>query len=184
MALKYTIKTREIVADIRAGMTKLALRNKYRVSENSLHNLLRKLVVIRAVQTSDVRGLLASSPQELIFHDRRKEQRYDVFVELPIYDMDNLLDAGQVVDVSEGGLRVVGVSTEVGAKRDLLIQPDHFPEVLPFVIEAECRWISQIEGEPSFAGFQITHIAGRSLKELEKVIRALTIRKYARIDLL
>jgi hypothetical protein len=183
MLPKYTIKANEIVSDIRSGMTNRELMDKYRVSEDSLRNLLRKLVVMRAIQTSEVQALLASSPQELIFHDRRKEQRYDVFVELPIYDMDNLLDDGQVLDISGKGLRVAGLSTYVGNKKDFLIQPDHFVNVLPFVFEAECVWVSQIKGEPGIAGLKITHISRRSLEELEKIIRALTIRKYSQIHL-
>jgi hypothetical protein len=168
-----TIRTQEIVSDISAGMSVRQLMDKYDVSINSLHNLLRKLVLVRALQISEVQALLASAPQEL-GHDRRKEQRYYVFVPLPIYDMGNLFNEGQVVDISQGGLRITGLSARFGDKKNFLIQPDYFLNVLPFTFEAECRWVFQSEREPCMAGFQITDISDRCLEELKKIVRAQT----------
>lgn len=176
MESKHTIRANEIVADISSGMSVQKLMDKYDVSINSLHNLLRKLVLIRAVQISEVQALLSYAPPEVAY-DRRKEQRYYVFVPLPIYDMDNLFNEGQVVDISRGGLRVTGLSVRFGDKKKFLIQPDYFLNVLPFVLDAECRWVFQTEREPCMAGFQITDISDRCSKELEKIVHALSIQK-------
>jgi hypothetical protein len=175
MSAKRTIKAKEVVFDIRSGMTNRQLMDKYKVSVNSLHNLLRKLVDFKALQISEVQALLSSIPEESAFKEIRKEPRNYVFVPLPIYDVNNLLDEGQVMDLSEGGLRTSGLEAKIGEKREFLIQADYFAHVFPFCFEAECRWVSQTEEEPWFAGFQITSISEGGLVELRKIIRMLTI---------
>ena len=175
MSTKRTIKTIEVVSDIRSGMNNRQLIGKYKVSVNSLHNLLRKLVNFKALQISEAQVLLSSIPEELAVKERRKEGRHYVFVPLPIYDVNNLLDEGQVMDLSEGGLRTSGLEAKIGEKREFLIQADYFAHVFPFCFEAECRWVSQTEEEPCFAGFQITSISEGGLVELRKIIRMLTI---------
>ena len=175
MSTKRTIKTIEVVSDIRSGMNNRQLIGKYKVSVNSLHNLLRKLVNFKALQISEAQVLLSSIPEELAVKERRKEGRHYVFVPIPIYDVNNLLDEGQVMDLSEGGLRTSGLEAKIGEKREFLIQADYFAHVFPFCFEAECRWVSQTEEEPCFAGFQITSISEGGLVELRKIIRMLTI---------
>lgn len=177
MDSKHAITADEIAADIRSGMSVQKLTDKYDMSINSLHNLLRKLVLIRAVQISEVQELLSSGPPEFAC-DRRKEQRHYIFVPLPIYDMDNLFNEGQVVDLSQGGLRTTGLSVRFEDRKKFLIQPDYFLNVSPFVFEAECRWVVfQTKREPCVAGFQITHISETCRKELEKIVQAVSIQK-------
>ena len=175
MSAKRTIKAKEVVFDIRSGMTNRQLMHKYKVSVNSLHNLLRKLVDFKALQISEVQALLSSIPEESAFKEKRKEPRNYVFVPLPIYDVNNLLDEGQVMDLSDGGFRITRLESKIGEKREFLIQADYFAHVFPFCFEAECRWVSQTEEEPWFAGFQITSISEGGLVELRKIIRMLTI---------
>jgi len=175
MAPRRSVKAKEIVSDIRSGMTNQQLIDKYNVSVNSLHNLLRKLVDIKVVQKSEVQALLSSVPGGIAYEERRKDPRYYLLVPLPIYDVNNLLEEGQVVDVSEGGLRITGLAAKVGEKREFLLQADHYAHVFPFCFEAVCRWASQTEEEPWFAGFQITSISEGGFVELRKIIRELTI---------
>jgi hypothetical protein len=172
---KRTIKAKEIVSDIRSGMSSRQLMDKYRISANSLHNLFRKLVHMKIVQIREVQALLSSTLEESDFKDRRKDQRYYVFVQLPIYDVDDLLREGQVVDLSKGGLRITGLPAKVGDKKDFLIQADCFASIIPFVFEAECRWASKTKEGVWFAGFQITGIPEKGLEELEKIIHMLTL---------
>lgn len=172
---KRTIKAKELVSDMRSGMSRQQLMEKYRISANSLHNLFRKLVHMKVVKISEVQGFLSSIPEESDFKDRRKDERYYVFVQLPIYDVDDLLKEGQVVDLSKGGFRVTGLSTKVGEKKDFLIQADCFTNIAPFVFEAECRWASKTKEGIWFAGFQITDISEKGSEELQKIIRMLTL---------
>lgn len=171
---RRTVKAKEIVSDIHSGMTVRQLMGKYRVSVNSLHNLLRKLVELKAVQKSAVQALISSTQEELAVKEMRKEPRHYVFVSLPIYDVSNLLEEGQVVDLSEGGLRITGIGAKVGETKEFLIHPC-LAHVLPFCLEAVCRWAARTEQEPWFAGFQITSISEGSLVELRKIIDMLTI---------
>lgn len=175
MSPKRKVKAQEIVADIRSGMTQRQLMDKYSISVNSLHNLLRKLVDFKAVQKSEVQALLAPTPEELAIRETRKEPRHYVFVPLPIYDVSNLMDEGQVVDLSESGLRITGLRAKVGEKKQFLLQANDFASVMPFSFEAVCRWVSHNRKEPWFAGYEITTISDRGLAELKQIIRILTI---------
>ena len=175
MSTKRTIKTIEVVSDIRSGMNNRQLIGKYKVSVNSLHNLLRKLVNFKALQISEAQVLLSSIPEELAVKERRKEGRHYVFVPIPIYDVNNLLDEGQVMDLSDGGFRITRLESKIGEKREFLIQADYFARVPPLCFKADCRWVSQTEEESWFTGFQITSISDGDLMELRKIISMLTI---------
>jgi hypothetical protein len=71
-------------------------------------------------------------------------------------------------------MQVTGIKVKVGEAKSLLIQADELADVYPFVFDAACRWHEISEGQEA-AGFEITNITERSLKELQKLIRYLTL---------
>jgi len=175
MSPKRTIKGKEIVSDIRSGMTDNELMKKYTLSEGALKNVFRKLVDAGAIREDELRERI---PQERLPSYTKRErdfQRNYVFVRLPVYDMENLLDEGQVVDISERGLQIMGISAAVGETKGFLIQADYFAEVFPFSFEAECKWASKNEAGQWTAGFKIVKISEGGLEELQKLIRMLSL---------
>jgi len=106
---------------------------------------------------------------------RRQLHRSYVFVKLPIYDLENLLNKGTVVDITETGLQISGIPTKVGDIKDFLVQADCFADVYPFVLQAQCQWASKAEDGHLFSGIKITSISEGALEELRKLTRMLTI---------
>jgi len=107
---------------------------------------------------------------------RRAMPRNYMVVSVPIYESNNLLREGTIIDISEQGLKIQGIDTVKGETKSLLIQGDEFHDVFPFIFDAVCRWATTDEttGE-TLAGFQITAISETSIGELRKLIAALSI---------
>lgn len=175
MAPKRTIKGREIVADIRSGMTDNQLMDKYNLSEGALKNIFRKLVDAGAIREDELRERIPKERLATYTEKERDFQRNYVFVRLPVYDMENLINEGQVVDISERGLQVLGIPATVGETKGFLIQADYFADVFPFSFEAECKWASKNEAGEWTAGFKIVKISEGGLEELQKLIRMLSL---------
>ena len=89
--------------------------------------------------------------------------------------MENLLNKGTVVDISEIGIQISGIPAKVGDTKEFLVQADYFADVYPFIFEAKCKWSSKTEDGHLFSGFEITSIPEGALEELRKLTRMLTI---------
>lgn len=155
-------------------MTNQQLMNKYEVSPNQLQNIFKQLIragVIGEIEALDVPG----PPHEKIhISDKRKQRRSHVFVQLPVYDAQNLLDQGTVLGVSEKGVRISGIPAPVGSTREFMVQADEFADVFPFVFEACCQW-SMTDDDNCVAGFQITTISDGGLAELRRLVDVLAV---------
>jgi len=175
MPEKRKIKAKEILADIKAGMTDNELVVKYHVSQSALKSIFQKLI--------DAGSLTQSQLEERIPPDRiktygekpRNLHRNYVFVKLPIYELENLLHEGQVVDITEGGIQIIGIEAKVGEKKGFLIQADYFADVFPFSFEAECKWATRERDGRWRAGFKILSMSEKGLEELRKLIRMLSL---------
>jgi hypothetical protein len=175
MAQKRTIKAREIVADIRSGLTDNQLSDKYNISLSTLKNILRKLVAADALQENELSERRSKSSENQPIPRGRTVHRNYVFVRLPIFDLENLLNEGLVVNISEEGLQVNGIKASAGDKKSFLVQADYFADVFPFSFEAECSWASESEDGEWSAGFEIMSISEGGMEELRKLIRMLAL---------
>lgn len=172
---KRTIKAKELVADIRLGMTNRDLMDKYRVSLDKLQNIFRQLLDAHSVERSELEPLLSIPHERIDVGKRRRLHRNYVFVKLPVFDLENLLNQGTVVDISEKGFQASEIPANVGDTKQFLVQADYFADVFPFVFEAKCLWSSKVEDRQWFAGFEITNISEQGLEQLRKLTSMLTI---------
>ena len=175
MPTKRTINAKEIVSDIRSGMINQRLMDKYHVSLDKLHNIFKQLLDAHAIERTALEPLISIPYQQFKIEKRRQLHRGYVFVNLPIYDLENLLNKGTVVDISETGLQVSGIPTNVGDTKNLLVQADYFLDVYPFVFEGKCKWISKAEDGNLLSGFEITSITEGELEELRKITNLLAL---------
>jgi hypothetical protein len=175
MTRKRTIKVKEIVDDVRSGVSAEEMIRKYNLSPNLMRNILVRIVVAKKLDETEVQNLYCGIDESLAVRDRRKDLRYYVYVPLPIYDVENLMEEGQVVDISEGGLRINGIQASQGEKREFVVQPDYFGNAFPFCFEATCRWSSQNESGEWVAGFEISTISDGGLEQLRQIVRMLAL---------
>jgi len=79
-------------------------------------------------------------------------------------------------DITENGLQVAGLAGTVGVGKTLVLKPEGLADLLPFVLDAQCRWVKPAtNGEESLAGFEITDISQQGVRELKNLIHALTL---------
>lgn len=176
MKPKRIIKAKELVLDLRSGISFEHLMDKYQVSQNKLCHLLSQLFHAGAVETHELEPLLSGLQDNPVIQRRDSPRRY-VFVPLPIFDLANLLNQGAMTEISRNGFQVSRIPAASGATNEFLVQPDYFVDVYPFVLEAQCVWSSNSTENNMRAGFKITSISDEALGELEKIINMLTIGK-------
>lgn len=175
MTTKRRVKATEIVSDIRFGMNNRQLLEKYQVSLNKLQHIFWQLLDAHALEQSELEPLISIPNIRINVEKRRKAHRNLVFIKLPIFDLENLLDEGTVVDISETGLQISGLPTKVGDSKEFLVQADYFADMFPFVLRAKCVWSSKTTDGYLSSGFEITNITEGALEEIRKLTSMLTI---------
>ncbi len=173
---RHIIKAKEIIADIRSGMTEGDLMNKYGVSRKGLQNAFRQLVLARAVTSHELTMVLGLPYESQEPENLRQAPRYYLDFELPIHELEHPEIEGIVRDLAEGGVGVIGIETEVDEIKTFVILGDEFGAVDPFQFEAQCRWVNrQDPGEPIMSGFRITNIEDQHRRSLHQLIRIVTV---------
>jgi len=175
MTTKRTIKAKDIVNDIRSGMTNLQLMEKYNLSSKGLQSIFTKLMDAKAVKDRELDGRTPLADDTVNLNQMRVLPRNYLFVHLPVYEADDMKIEGQIGDITEKGLLVAGIPVGVGDYKTLLVRAEDFDNIRPFTFRAECRWAKSATAvEPYSAGFQITNITEEALEDLRKLIHALT----------
>ncbi|MBM3298825.1 MAG: PilZ domain-containing protein [Deltaproteobacteria bacterium] len=101
--------------------------------------------------------------------------RYVLDFELNVFDAYAPDKRGTVRDITEKGLGVTGIDVSPGEFRTLVVAPDEFLEIQPFMLKAECRWCEALElSGVCAAGFKIVHVSEENRESLRKLIRLLT----------
>jgi hypothetical protein len=173
---KRVITVANFVRDIRAGMTDTELMDKYNLDALGLENAIGKMIKIKALSQEewDARIPILDEPSEIRV-SRALPRKY-VYFSLPVYAADDLAVEGSINDISENGLQIAGIRTEVGETRTFLVKPDEFDEIYPFAFDAICRWSREDDEAGDWVGgFEITDISPAGQLELRKLIDSLSL---------
>lgn len=168
---KRRVNAEDLVADIRNGMPLVALQEKHGLSSKGLKKAHKKLVEAGFLQPVEIPADLDSGDAR-VFEDVRQFERYYLDFDLPIIDAHDPEREGRVHDITETGLQVVGIPSEVNEIKTFLIMHKRFLLIKPFLFDAKCRWVNKSAGaEDLIAGFQITDTPGDDRRQLRKLIR-------------
>ena len=172
---KPKIPAKEIIVDIRQGLTSRQLCDKYRLSKKGLWSAFSKLVGAKLLSNEELQSHFVSSDGSVVRDGVRQWPRALTHGSLLVHDLDDLADVYRIRDVSVTGLRVVGIKTYIGERKNFLIslaEPEGEPST--FTFEAECKWTgTEEEGNAPVGGFKITSIAEEDFEELQKLLRSL-----------
>jgi hypothetical protein len=175
MTSKRTIKAKDIVNDIRSGMTNLQLMEKHNLSSKGLQSIFTKLMDAKAVKDRELDGRTPLADDTVNLNQMRVLPRNYLFLNLPVYEADEMKIEGQIRDITEKGLQVAGIPVGVGDYKTLLVRAEDFDNIRPFTLRAQCRWTKPATAvEPDVAGYQIKDISEGALEELRKLIHAVT----------
>jgi hypothetical protein len=172
---KRTINAKAIVGDIGSGMSKDDLMAKYRLSSKMLQYVCKKLLETRVIGLGQ---LDESSLQATLVEDAVREwQRYYLDFDVPVYEKGRPEIHGRLLDVTEQGVGLEGIESEVNSTQAFVVLGDLFGEIVPFEFEARCRWFQKgADHRPCGGGYEITRISDKDVRELRKLIHLVTLR--------
>jgi len=105
----------------------------------------------------------------------RREPRHYPFTVLSVYEESAPQVRGTVFDITEKGLRVIGIEARVDEVKRLVIVAKKLFKVAPITLEAVCRWCEGNRPDESpDSGFEITGISEGDALELQGLIQMLT----------
>ena len=175
IALKRRIPANAIVKDIRSGMSNSDLMERYQLSMKGLTSVFTKLVEAKFCTKKELLLRMPPGDDTADLDEMRDVARCYPVVRIPVIDLADLRSGGYVRDLTEKGIQVLGIHAQVGDKKNFLIQADAFAAILPFTLEAECRWIKPdaVSGL-TVSGYEITGISDTNLASLKQAVEVFT----------
>jgi hypothetical protein len=106
--------------------------------------------------------------------ESRSLERYAVPFQIPIHDAIRRENRGKLVDITEKGFAVDGMTCEQGQEITLVIPAYHHgrQQFDSIVLIAECRWVKEKESGGCLCGFKITDRTTKNFKELQRLVQA------------
>ncbi len=163
-----------LLEDIRSGMGMSELMEKHGVSSNSLKGAVSILLDTQAITREELYGELHSLFDTVVPDNTRELVRHQLDFDTLIYDPSRPEIYGKVLDITEAGVRLVGIEAKLDETKSFVILGDAFGDVAPIEFEAVCRWAEPAkDGGECVTGFQITKISEKDSQELQEMIHLL-----------
>ena len=177
MPVKKTIKARDIVIDIRAGINDAELMDKYHLTARGLQSAFNQLIEKKAISSQELSTRPTDDEDEVTIEDMRRLPRHYLSVSVPIYEPTRPQFQGEIRDLTERGIGVTGIESQVGEIKSFVIPCRKLIKLENIWFEAECLWVnSAIKDNHVVAGFQITKISKDCLVRLRQLINYVILR--------
>ncbi|MBI5251615.1 MAG: hypothetical protein HY912_19155 [Desulfomonile tiedjei] len=165
------IKVKQFLKDFRSGMADDGLMAKYEISRDGLYLVYRRLIDLKAVRSDELFGEPDLTARAIDPIHVREMERFCLDFELSVHEASHPGNRGVVRDMSEKGVGLSGISCSVGEHKILVIDPDKFMDIEPFLFRAECAW-SEIDiiTRSRLSGFKIDEISAEDLDRLRQLI--------------
>lgn len=167
---KVVINIHDIAEDIRSGLNRTQLMEKYRLSPRAVRWVSATLISSGTITWQEIYDKLCTSHEDLMPDKPRRAKRYPVPFDCNIHEADNGRALGKVRDIAYKGVGVVGIKTKVGDKKTLVVPEDEFGEFATFTFDAECRWTKRGPTGDLMAGLEIAYISIGNLKEFQLLL--------------
>lgn len=168
MPSDHKIKARDIIADLRSGMTDTELMEKYEMSASALQMAFEQLIDMKLLKDHELYGRSVNVQESL------RLPRHYLVVKVPIRDVKSGA-IGTIRDITEKNMGIVGIGGALGEIKTFEIIPEGFEQVHPFLFNGKCRWTKRDEQGGYLSGYEITSISEESLEKLRKLIELVTL---------
>jgi hypothetical protein len=178
MAEKRKIKGKDVISDIRSGLTDSQLMDKYELSPMGLQKVFRKLVDAGALSIKEIyaRNPLREDSVVIDLEDISFAPDSPLECIIPICDATNPECRGAVCEIGENGLQVSGINATPGEQRSFLIDARDFFAVDEFRFQAKCLWCKESSlDQSSSVGWEITGILAEDLENLRELVRRIKV---------
>jgi len=172
---QISVNVKQLVNDIKAGMGRSAVVEKYGLSVRALQGMVTLLLDSGKLKRDELYGELNQQGDTVFPDSFRNLTRYFVDFEIIVYEAGQPDAQGRLRDITEDGVGVIGLQVNPDDTLTLVILGDAFGEVETFEFQAKCRWTSRSDADDALlSGFQITEISERDRNELQKLVRLVT----------
>ena len=171
MPSAHKIKGRDILNDIRSGMTDQELMEKYEMSSHAFESACGQL------RSS---GLI--SEEELLTRSNERNggetvtsrlPRDYLVVQAPIYDVRDPEIKGVIRDLTAECVGITGLEASLDDVKTLVILDDNKRGIDKIVFGAKCRWVKKDSDGKCVCGFRIIDITEENLGKLRRLIKEL-----------
>jgi len=169
VSAQRTIRVKDIVADIRSGMTCLEMMEKYKLSATGIQNAFKKLLATSAISPFEFTAWTALFCQPNNLNGVRLFQRELPTFHLPIYETSNPHIEGRVVNFSATGIAVSGIEAKEGQIKTFMIPI----KASPVTFQARCGWVKGSEVRDKYlGGFEVIKVLQGSWEGVGRLIAA------------
>jgi hypothetical protein len=175
MPSKRKISGKEIVNDIRAGLSDTELMQKYSVSSRGLQSIFRKLLSAKAIGPVELHERSSYDDSTVDLEEIRQSLRGYTALTATVYEVRSPEIMGTVKDVTEKHIEVTGIEAGFDETRTLVVLVGKSAKIQPIMVKAKCRWCRTDPQGAYQAYFEIVHVDDDDRKELRKLIRAMAV---------
>jgi PilZ domain len=165
----------QILADSRSGMTVAEIAKKNGFGAANFNNILKRLEDLPFLSDDNCTSKTGGHCTEQGARDRRSFPRLQrPVLTTRIYEAVAPEKSGLILDLSETGICVRGIESQMDQEKTLFMNVGDFVEYEALTFECQCRWIlvSDDTQRDVCAGFEITSISENSLGCLKTVLAA------------
>jgi hypothetical protein len=176
MIKKRILKASDLVNDIRSGMDDSVLMVKYSLTAKGLESAFKKLLEAKALTRGELYSRSPLRDDTVMVENLRAIPRNFLTCALSIQDVADPDKEGNINDISERGLQVTGIKSEVGQVKEFVIPGSKEHDLRSCSFKAECRWVSNGDrGNDIVSGYQIMEIDDPDLKQIQKIIKEFSL---------
>lgn len=178
MATKRIIEARDIVNDIRWGMSEAELMEKYNLSSKGLQSAFTKLIEGGIMTYEEIYSQYQTGADTVTVRNMRTLPRYNLTVAVTIYEPGQPEKRGLLRSITERGIGITGIEARIGEIKAFEIPCKDYLEFDHISLEAECRWMVPKKGADKWmGGFQITKISKADLKHLRQLVQLAVLKR-------
>ncbi len=178
MATKRIIDAKDIVNDIRWGMSEAELMEKYNLSSKGLQSAFSKLIEGGIMTFEEIYSQYQTGADTVTVRNMRTLPRYNLTVAVAIYEPDQPETRGLLRSVTEKGIGITGIEARIGEIKAFVIPCKDYLEIDHISLEAECRWMVPKKGADRWmGGFQITKISKDDLTHFRALIQLAVLKR-------
>ncbi len=179
----YRIRANQIVEDIRSGVSDEELKKKYGLSLRGLQRALKTLTLEKAVSHGEMYKRSSAYRSIVEILDSRNAPRIYVPIAIRVFNVETS-QRGFVRDVSETGLKVAGISANVGDIVSLSLPLKELVTAEPIEFQAVCRWAKK-EGRIkryTVCGFEISSLSEGAKRGYEELLDVFKYQENMRVS--
>lgn len=177
MPRKRVIEAKDIVNDIRSGMSETKLMEKYNLSSKGLQSAFQKLIKGGIMMAEEIYGQYQTGADTVTVRNMRALPRYTLAVAVSIYDLARPEQPGRLRSITERGIGITGIEATAGEIKSFVIPCRNYLEADQISLDAECRWMIAGGTDKWVGGFQITDISKENLELLRELIKLAVLQR-------